>query len=279
MNECIICKNQNNPPLYSGILKCPNCSHAYADACLSDEELTQLYSRNYFFGEEYSDYFADRRVLEKNFKLRMNVLNRYLSPNSQNLLEIGCAYGFFLNLVKNRFQSVQGIDLNADGVQYARQELALQTIEGDFLKVNFKDQLFDVVCLWDTIEHLSSPHLYLEKIAGHTKKGSLIAITTGDIDSLNATFRKKNWRLIHPPTHLHYFSMKSITKLLNKNGFEVIYKKHCGFYRSLENALYNIFVLRNKSLFLYNLLKKTKLTSLDFYLNLYDIMYVIARKR
>ena len=277
MNQCIICKNTHSVPLYEGIRKCADCHHAFADQVLTDEELFKIYSRNYFFGEEYSDYFADKRVLQKNFLQRLQVLSRYLEAGiHDNLLEIGCAYGFFLDVARGHFKTVRGIDINADGVAFAKEKLGLDTIRDDFLKHDFGSEIFDVVCLWDTIEHLRDPHLYLEKIAHHTKKGSLIALTTGDIESINAKLRKENWRLIHPPTHLHYFSKKSIEKLLNQCGFEVVYNRHCGFYRSIDNIAYNIFVLRRKNKYLYQLFKKF---AFDFYLNLFDIMYVIGRKK
>lgn len=275
---CIICNQSHTAPLYQGIKKCPACSHAFADLSLSDEELFNLYKRNYFFGEEYSNYLADREILEKNFKLRMNVLNRFLDKKRHShLLEIGCAYGFFLNQVKSQFRSVKGIDVCPEGIEYAQKQFGLNVIQGDFLKRDLGT--FDVVCLWDTIEHLRDPHLYIEKIGLHAEKGALIAITTGDFDSFNARFRKEKWRLIHPPTHLHYFSKRSIEKLLNKNGFELIYNRHCGFYRSLDTIAHAIFVLRKKGKFLYTLLKKCGLTSFDSYLNLFDIMYVIGRKK
>jgi hypothetical protein len=47
----------------------------------------------------------------------------------------------------------------------------------------------------------------------------------------------------------------------------------------LDNVAYNILVLRWKQPKIYQLLKRSRLTKIDFYLNLYDIMYVIARKR
>ena len=67
--------------------------------------------------------------------------------------------------------------------------------------------------------------------------------------------------------------------LLEKNGFEVVYNRSCGFYRSFENMFYNILVLRMKRPGLYSFLGKTGLFRLDLYLNMFDIMYVIARKK
>lgn len=280
MSGCLVCGARDSRPVYSGILRCAGCGFTYADVDMTDAELSELYSKNYFFGDEYSDYLADRNVIEKNFKLRLRVLEGFLhDENEKRLLEIGCAYGFFLNLVKDKFKDVRGIDISKDGTDYARDKLRLDVVNGDFLKHDFGNGSFDAVCMWDTIEHIRSPDLYLEKISRLTKKGAILAITTGDIESLNSRIRKGRWRLLHPPTHLHYFSEKTMKLILNRYGFEVLYSRHCGFYRSVDNIAYNIFVLRKKNQTLYNLLKRIGLTDINIYLNLYDIMYVIAVRR
>jgi SAM-dependent methyltransferase len=246
---------------------------------MTDAELLALYSKGYFFGEEYSDYLADREVLRKNFIRRLKTLDRYADPaRHRRLLEIGSAYGFFLELVRDRFDAV-GIDITADGTRYAKEKLRLDVIHGDFLTHDFGSRDFDVACLWDTIEHLRDPHLYLQKVSRHTTRGALLALTTGDVESLVARTKKAQWRLIHPPTHLHYFSRKTLGRLLDNCGFDVISSRHCGFYRSVDNIAYNILVLRKKHRALYSLLKRSGLTRWDCYLNVYDIIYVIARRR
>jgi SAM-dependent methyltransferase len=280
VRECIVCGGRQAQPLYNGILRCRKCSYVFADLQLSNEEFRSLYRSRYFFGAEYSNYLADKRVLQKNFRLRLQVARRFLDPTRhRRLFEIGCAYGFFLEVARELFTSVQGIDVTADGVRYASTELNLDVIHADLLEYDLGMARFDVVAMWDTIEHLRSPHLYVEKIARHMDSGALLAITTGDIESLNARWQQEQWRLLHPPTHAHYFSWTTLPKMLSKYGFEVIYQRYCGFYRSLDNVLYNIVVLRHQRPGVYNVLKKSGLTKMSFYLNLYDIMYVIARKR
>jgi hypothetical protein len=133
--------------------------------------------------------------------------------------------------------------------------------------------------MWDTIEHLKSPHLYLEKISNNINSGGLLALTTPDIGSLVARFRKNRWRMIHPPTHAHYFSKDSITRILNRYGFDVIHFEHCGIYRSVGTVSYILFVLRSNLLWLYKLIDFLGIGKLGFYTNLNDVMYVIARRR
>jgi 2-polyprenyl-3-methyl-5-hydroxy-6-metoxy-1,4-benzoquinol methylase len=261
-------------------VQCQNCGHVFADLQLTDEELADIYRKQYFFGEEYSDYVADRSIIQKNFKMRIKTLQRFIDPKKhQRLFEVGSAYGFFLNLARSYFKQVKGIDITEDGVSFARNQLKLDVIQEDLLKYDMVQEKFDVVCMWDTIEHLQQPDLYIEKISQHVEQGGLIALTTGDIDSLNARLKRDQWRLIHPPTHLHYFSIRTLKRLLQNYGFETIYARHCGFYRSVDNVLYNLLVLRYKMPKLYELIKKTGIARIDFYLNMYDIMYIIACKR
>lgn len=280
MNECIVCGSEYRESFLPMLIKCQECDHVCADLVLDDKKLAKLYKKFYFFGGEYSNYLADKKVLQKNFRLRLDVLQNFTNPKRHKyLFEIGSAYGFFLDIAKGHFDIIKGIDISEDAVCYAHGKLNLDVIQGDFLKEDFGDLIFDVVCMWDTIEHLRDPHLYIQKISAHMKSGSLLAITTGDIESLNARIKKDKWRLIHPPTHIHYFSKKTLSILLHKNNFDIVYMRYGGFYRSIENIAYNMFILRKKHEWFYHMLRKIRVTRLDFYLNFFDIVYVIARKR
>jgi len=278
---CIVCGDRNPPvALYPGIVRCSSCGYVAADMRLTDEQLFELYNEEFFTGAEFSDYAADERFFRRNFQLRFRELHRFIDPaRHRHLLEIGSAYGFFLDEVRQEFESVQGIDITDAGVAHARERFHLDVVQADFLAHDYGPQKFDVVCMWDTIEHLRSPHLYVEKIAQLTDAGALLAITTGDVASLNARLRGPRWRMIHPPTHLHYFSSATLARLLEAHGFEIIYDRYCGFYRSLGNVAYNILVLRHQRPGLFKQLERTGLTKFGFYLNLYDIIFVIARRR
>lgn len=259
--------------------RCASCTHVWADLALSTDELERLYQRSYFFGDEYSNYVDDRRTLERNFTARLATLRRFMTAGHRRLFEVGCAYGFFLNAARTDFVDVAGIDVADDAVEYARRELRLPVTRGDFVDLAAPDELFDVVCLWDTIEHLAHPRAYVEKAAAVTRPGALIAITTGDIGSRNARFQKQRWRLIHPPTHLHYFTQASLTELLDRCGFTVRYVEHCGMYRSVGGMLHNVVALGWGWRRLGEGLRALVPSRLDAYVNLHDIMYIVAERR
>jgi 2-polyprenyl-3-methyl-5-hydroxy-6-metoxy-1,4-benzoquinol methylase len=277
---CLICRGTDIEPLYKGLLRCRHCDYRFADIRLTDEELEQLYDHTLFHEGNFFDYAADQKYFKKNFELRFKVLRRFLDKDRhRRLLEIGSAYGFFLDVARKEFPEMLGIDLTDEGVKHTREQLKLAAIQADFLQHDFGNSHFDVVCMWDTIEHLRRPDLYIEKIASLTESGALLAVTTGDVQSLVARFRGPNWRMIIPPVHLHYFSRETLTRMLNNYGFEVIYNRYCGYHRSMSNVAYIILTQHRDRRGLFNWLQKAHLLNWGFYLNVYDIMYVIARKR
>jgi 2-polyprenyl-3-methyl-5-hydroxy-6-metoxy-1,4-benzoquinol methylase len=278
---CVVCRAADaREPFHEGLQRCRACGYVSADLSLTDEELSRLYDRGFFHEGDFADYAADREYHTRNFRLRRRVLRRFLDPaRHRRLLEIGSAYGFFLDVVRRDFERVLGIDLTDEGVRHTRDALGLDAVQDDFLRHDFAGERFDVTCMWDTIEHVRRPDLYLEKIAALTEPGALLALTTGDIDSLNARLRGRRWRLIMLPAHLHYFSARTITRLLERHGFEVVHLEHCGYYRSALHMAYAVLAVRHGRRELFERLRRTRLLNWGFYLNLYDIMYVVARKR
>lgn len=277
-NACIVCGGSYGPGGLPGLVVCGTCGFVTADIALKPEELRSLYSANYFSGGEYRDYLAERHLHEKHFRRRLRLLEKYLpNPAESTLFEVGCAHGFFLHLAKGMFREVGGIDISEDAVRYATENLGIPAVAGDLLDQKSIGNP-DVVCLWDTIEHLERPDAYLRKLSAEMSPGSLIAVTTGDIGSLVARTRGARWRMIHPPTHLHYFSRDTLARLLQNCGFEVCHSSHEGTYRSLDTAAYIIFNIKRQWPGAYTALRKTGILGISFYLNLFDIMLVLARK-
>ena len=261
MTVCVVCENKIRfIKKYKALKECQECHHIFADIELDFNEIKKIYSNNYFFGEEYISYIDDEKQIKKNSNKRLKVINNYIKKFKKlNLYEIGCAYGFFLNTVKNNLK------LN---VKYE-----------NFLEVNIPQNKFNIFCMFDVIEHLLNPQKYIRKIYKIADSNSLLFLTTGDIGSLNAKFKGENWRLIHPPSHIHYFSKKTIKKILENNGFEILSIEYCGYYRNLSFILNKIEFLKNNFKFLLKFLNYFKVLKLDIYLNIFDIMFVIAKKK
>lgn len=100
-----------------------------------------------------------------------------------------------------------------------------------------------------------------------------------DIGALLPKIQQHNWRMIHPPMHLHYFTKRTLTLLLQNNGFEVkkiIYKP---VFRSLKQIFYSLFLLnKSKQGFVNKIFRKIP-SEWFIPINTYDIMYCIAVKK
>lgn len=283
MKNCLVCKEKHFEEIYSHTLKkCLNCGFITANLQISSLKLEEIYSENYFKGEEYLDYCQDKKIIQKNFQERLNYIFQKVNKNSiKSVLEIGCAYGFFAEVLNNYIPNLNyiGFDIEEKAVEYGKNILKQNLKQGNYLDFNLSDQNYSDVFMWDVIEHLAYPQLFVQKISQEIISGGHLYITTGDIDSELANRQKEKWRLIHPPTHLHYFSKKTITKLLEQNNFIVQEISYPSIRRSIKQIFYSLFILSKKNTlikkFLYNLIS----SDWNIAINTHDIMFVIARKK
>ncbi len=235
-----------------------------------------LYNENYFSGDEYADYLRDRKTLERNFSARLKEVRRFHSGGA--LIEIGCAYGYFLNLARAHF-SVRGFDIAESALEHAKNVYGLPVENIDFLDARVDHETADVIVMWDTIEHLLRPDLVVKKASQVLKNGGALLLTTGDIGSMLAKLRGENWRLIHPPTHLHYFNKETIRRLLEEAGLEIAAVKYVPVWRSLRQILYSLFALgKDKIPDFYRRIEDTRIGEISIPLNTMDIMLVVGRK-
>lgn len=245
---------------------------------MDDERLTRKYDMEFFESGGYADYLADEIVLRKNFQ-RFIACIRPFSPAGR-MLEIGCAYGFFLDCAKH-YWDAEGVDISAKATAHAREKLGVRALEGDFLKLPFEEGSYDAVVLWDTIEHLRHPAEYIAKAARLLKPGGMLALTTGDVASLVAKVQGPRWRLYYPPYHLHYFSERTLARLLSRFDLKPAHFRKVGYDRSLDMILHRLLNERKPPLLqsLYRAACRVGLANRrSIYLNLYDIMLMVARK-
>jgi SAM-dependent methyltransferase len=169
--------------------------------------------------------------------------------------------------------------VSGDAVRHAREALGLDAIQADFLDMPDETAAYDLICLWDTIEHLSHPVRVIQKAARWLKPGGALAMTTGNIDSAVSRLRKERWRQIHPPTHLYYFSPETLGRAVEDAGLRVRQVSSFGYSRSFRGMAYGLFALGNKPhRWLYELLTARGRIDFGIYLNLYDIFRMTAVK-
>lgn len=276
--SCAGCGESEATPLFRDLVACAKCGLVYYPRRLEHGEAQQLYSTEYFEGAEYFDYWNDRAVHEANFRRRLRQLAHWL-PNGSRVFEVGCSYGLFLELARQRW-SVRGCDIAAEPCRTARERFGLDVRCADFLDVPLTCGEVDAFCLWDTIEHLDAPDRYLARMADLLAPGGIVALTTGDIGSLLARRQGPRWRQIHPPTHLWYFSPATLRRMLARYGFEVVWSRHVGMARSVGQIVYSLTSLgKSRQSWPHRLCVASGLARLPVWLNTFDLMMVVARRQ
>ena len=201
------------------ILQCVQCGLGRAECGSFD--VHSYYTEDYFSGargDGYADYRGSEPVLRREFARTVQFIRRFRGGG--RLLEIGCAYGFFLEEAR-RLYDVAGIEIADAAVAFcqARGLLVTNGVAEEFVLAQFG--MLDVIILLDVIEHLPDPKGTLALCRQHLNPGGVIVITTGDFASFYARLAGRSWRLMTPPQHLWFFTPESIRRLSHSLGLEL----------------------------------------------------------
>lgn len=200
------------------IARCPACGLVQVDLKLGRAELEEIYDKAYFTSDVFHDYIGERDIRIADGAVSARRLARIV-PGGR-LLDVGCAAGFFL-VPAAEYYDVTGVEISSFASDYARRTFGLRVLTGDVRDVDLQGEQFDVVTMWNTIEHMSDPLESLLAVASLVKPGGLLALSTGDASGLLARHDLHDWNLMSPPHHLSFFSPKTIDLLLAKAGFRL----------------------------------------------------------
>ena len=206
------------------LYRCGNCKSLWLDCRIENDPAATLeYGSAYRSGQDTSKAIALHRVFRK--------LSLLPIPGSDRLLDIGCGDGALLELAQRDGWQVQGMDSDQRAVETIRLrsgKAIVGCLGGDV------DQLgqFDVVTLWDVIEHVADIERAMTQLAQAVAPRGRLLILTPNADCAldrvahlerNFTFRQSQhmMQLCLNRYHLHRFTLSGLTKLVTRFGFEV----------------------------------------------------------
>lgn len=167
------------------------------------------FSKNYYSGlkSTYLDYRINKIPLFWDWKISKILLY----CNRGKVLDIGCAFGYFLDRLPNSFEKC-GIDISSFAINEAKKRFNYEFFVWDIKEpFNYKD--LDLVTAFDCIEHISELEHSLNNIMSMLKKDGIFVMGVPLKGSLSAT---------RDPTHIHILSKYEWIRILELAEFEVL---------------------------------------------------------
>jgi SAM-dependent methyltransferase len=225
--SCVVCKRTAATPLYEvNGFEIVRCACGLARTVLPDGfDPASIYTDAYFQGghpDGYADYAGSGEELRHEFRRIVAALRRHVAGG--RLIELGCAYGFFLDEAKVAFD-VCGVEISdhAREACAARGHEVVREATPAFLADHGP---FDAAVMLDVLEHMRDPAAVLDELRRAMKPGAQLLVTTGDYGSALSRVMGRKWRLMTPPQHLWFFSPRTVSALLARHGFRVHTVEH-----------------------------------------------------
>jgi len=232
--RCNLCGAGDTAPLMDidgfHIVRCRRCGLVYVNPRFQQEALHEIYTEAYyehdgidngleFYG--YEGYLEDRENIKITFAKRLRTIERFASRG--RLLDVGCATGFFLALARDQGWEAIGTEVSSFAAEYAREELGLTVHTGTLRQLQLESGSFDVVTMWDVIEHLLDPTAELKEAGRLLRPGGVLSIITPDIDSSVARLLGPRWEEVRRVReHVYFFSERTLREMLAGVGFRVL---------------------------------------------------------
>jgi 2-polyprenyl-3-methyl-5-hydroxy-6-metoxy-1,4-benzoquinol methylase len=216
------------------LVKCRRCGLVFQNPRPTADEIGKYYPDDYepFFQDTDTNWFLNK-IAHYGVDKRSRIINSLPGRvEHSRLLDIGCSTGLFLNtLQKENSWQVWGVEPSEYAADIARNQYNLNVYTGDLFQAKYPEGFFDVVTLWDVLEHVPNPTNTLIEISRITKPQGYLVIRIPNFDSFDAKLFGASWAGLDLPRHTYVFSKKTITKMLELRGFDVVsVKNNIGTY-------------------------------------------------
>jgi predicted TPR repeat methyltransferase len=164
------------------------------------------------------------------------LVQAYSSPPA-DLLDVGCATGLFVSEAHQAGWRASGLDASTWAIARARERCPQATLVPQMLEdANFSAEEFEVITLWDVLEHIRSPVETLRRVWKWMQPGGWLFLNLPNANSLVAKLMGRYWVLLLRE-HLWYFSPETMALLLPQAGFQVVSTRSNRVRFSMANVL------------------------------------------
>lgn len=252
LDKCISCSSLNIVKHTTDfrkidIYRCSACGFQFMNPQYSDKYLNKYYS-TYTDSEDFN-YWHEALLYGHDFYL--SLMEKYITNGK--LLDIGCGNGHLLEAAINRGWGVVGYDVDRSSTEIVSKRLDVKVESGDFFKsFSESDNVYNLVTMHQVLEHLKNPEAYLKKIHALIKDDGYLFVAVPNIKSLSNRIKyflerkrvkKRNIGKYYDTNHhVLYFDPVTLTFLLERHGFNVVYKRNGHKTRHSQSKIKRFFM-------------------------------------
>ncbi|MDY7039394.1 MAG: class I SAM-dependent methyltransferase [Chloroflexota bacterium] len=209
------------------IVRCRRCGLTYTNPRRKEDDILDDYQE-----VEDSLYLEEREGRVLTFQRNLRPLESLAPPlNGSRLLDVGCHIGVFVEIARERGWDAWGVEPSRWATSKAEAR-GLRVVNGTLHQAAFPTASFDVVTMWDVIEHLADPRSEVTEVYRILKPGGLFSAHTINIESTFARLMGHHWPWLME-MHLFYFSPRTLRRMLEDVGFQVLRWTNQGRYLHL----------------------------------------------
>ncbi|MEG6612755.1 class I SAM-dependent methyltransferase [Pseudoclostridium thermosuccinogenes] len=204
-------------------VQCKDCGLIFANPIPSKKSMDTYYSLITKERREGGRYTNVDNMLEFLIKMSNYRLEKieHIRNGRGSLLDIGTGVGVFVGVALERGWRAEGLELTQEDCKYAKENFGISLRNRDFYALG-EGEDYDVITLFEVIEHLRTPLKDLKQINRLVKDNGLLVIATPIVDSLHGKKARETSGYWNVVTHLSYFSKSVLMNYLEKAGFETI---------------------------------------------------------
>ena len=206
------------------ILECKNCGIYLLSPKLPSKEMERYYPEEYICYQgaiEDDPHFLSRLNRNGALQKRCKIITK-ISDKPGKILDVGCATGIFLNGMEKRGWEGKGIEPNQSAAEYAKQRFGLDVFCGYLFDANLPDDYFDVITIWDVLEHVPDPGQLMCEIYRLLKPGGVVIATLPNGKAWERFIFKEYWVGWEIPRHYRTYTPTTITNFLKEQSFNDI---------------------------------------------------------
>ena len=205
--------------IYYNIIRCGKCGHIFADND-PKEKILEKYEE----AEDPGSYLSLWKFRENNCARALKKALQFCAPSQPlRVLDVGAGGGIAVRYLQSLGHDVIGVEPSRALVKMAKEKMGVSLLSGTLDQLLEEGASFDLICMLEVIEHLQSPAETIKTIRHLLKEGGILLITTPNINSFGAQLLGKRWWSFRG-MHLHYFSPKTLCKLVGQFGFFLVFK-------------------------------------------------------